>query len=57
MTLDIYISTTSRVVQSGRAMAPHSDAATQAGRTGVRRSDIGATPPVHQGIHRNHPEK
>jgi len=36
MTLDMYINTTSRVVQSGRAMAPHSDATTQAGRTDVR---------------------
>jgi len=37
MTLDMYISTTTRVVQSGRAMAPHSDATTQAGRTNVQR--------------------
>jgi len=37
MTVDMYISATSRVVQSGRAMAPHSNATTQAERTDVRR--------------------
>jgi len=41
MTLDMYISMTSRAVQSGRTMTPHSDAVTQAGRqTDVQRSDI-----------------
>jgi len=37
--IDMYISTTSHVVQSGRTTAPHSDAATQAGGTDGRRSN------------------